>query len=106
MMKLDELYKHIEFPCELDKMEDFYYIAVLLYPKKFKINQTKLAVDIYKKVLSGKLCKFPKEYLVGEVGAIRAYVCFQYMLTNFLQIDNIEELYSLNTRRQLTIIRF
>ena len=48
----------------------------------------------YKEVLDGKLYKFPKEYLSGSMGVLRACVCFQYMVSQYLPFNNIEEMYN------------
>ena len=93
-MKLDGLLKYIEFPAELDSKKDMFYIAHLLYPNKVKFDKKELILRTYKEVLSGKLYKFPKEYLSGSMGVIRACVCFQYMVNQFLPFNSIEEMYN------------
>ena len=93
-MKLDGLLRYIEFPAELDKHVDLFYIAHLLYPGRIKFDKKELILRTYKEVLDQKLYKFPKEYLSGSMGVIRACVCFQYMVSQFLPFNNIEEMYN------------
>ena len=71
-MKLDGLLRYIEFPAELDKHVDLFYIAHLLYPGRIKFDKKELILRTYKEVLDQKLYKFPKEYLSGSMGVIRA----------------------------------
>lgn len=93
LMKLDTLVRFIRFPAELDSDRDYFYIAHLLYPNIIKFNNRELILRTYKEVLSGKLYKFPKEYLSGSMGVTRACICFQYMVSQFLPFNNIEEMY-------------
>lgn len=92
-MKLEPLMKYIDFPPELDKDTDYYYIANYLYPEAIKIDLKELVLRVYKNVLSGKLCKFPKEYLSGNQGAARAGICFQYMLTQHCTFHSVKDMY-------------
>ena len=93
LMKLDMIIKFIRFPAELDMERDLFYIAHLLYPKIVKFDNKELILRTYKEVLDGKLYKFPKEYLSGSMGATRACVCFQYMISENLPFNNIQEMY-------------
>ena len=93
LMKLDSIVRFIRFPAELDPNKDFFYIVHLLYPNVVKFNSRELILKTYKDVLSGKLYKFPKEYLSGSMGVTRACICFQYMVSQFLPFNNIEEMY-------------
>ena len=93
LMKLENLYKYIVFPCELNKEKDFYYIAILLFPKKYKLSRKELTTQLYKKILSGEFNKFPKGYMTGQLGMIRACFCLQYLISHNLYYNNIEELY-------------
>lgn len=92
-MKLEPLMKYIDFPPELDKETDYYYISAFLYPKIMKIDIKELVLCTYKNVLSGKLCKFPKEYLSGTQGMMRASICLQYMLTQNYTFQSIKAMY-------------
>lgn len=93
LMKLDSILKYIQFPAELNPDVDLFYIAHLLYPHIVKFDARELILRTYKEVLDGKLYKFPKEYLSGSMGVTRACVCFQYMVSQFLPFNNIEEMY-------------
>ena len=93
IMKLDTIIKYIRFPPELTVERDLFYIAYLLYPKQVPFNEKELVLRTYKEVLSGKLYKFPKEYLSDSLGMMRACVCFQYMVSQYLSFRNIEEMY-------------
>lgn len=92
-MKLEPLMKYIEFPPELDKETDYYYLATFLYPNIIRIDIKELVLRTYKNVLSGKLCKFPKEYLSGTQGMMRAGICLQYMLNQNYTFHTIQDMY-------------
>ena len=92
-MKLEPLMKYIDYPPELNKETDYYYLAALLYPHVIKIDIKELVLKTYKDVLSGQLCKFPKEYLSGTQGMMRASICFQYMLNQHYTFNSIRDIY-------------
>ena len=92
-MKLEPLMKYIEFPPELDKTKDYYYLSALIYPNIIKIDIKELVLKTYKDVLEGRLCKFPKEYLSGTKGMMRASICLQYMLSQNYTFSSIREIY-------------
>lgn len=93
LMKLDGILKYLRFPPEVDIKKDFFYIAHMLYPYKIKFNQKKLMLEVYKKVLRRELIKFPKEFMTGSIGVVRACVCFQYMMEQYLHFSSIESAY-------------
>lgn len=93
-MKLDHLMKWLRFPDELDKETDYFYVATLLYPHQIKYNEKELILRTYNRILNGDLKKFPKEYFSGTRGALRACICFQYMLNQHYAFQNAKEMYS------------
>lgn len=92
-LKLEPLMKYINFPPELNKESDYYYLSTLLYPNVIKIDIKQLVLRTYKDVLSGRLCKFPKEYLSGTEGMMRAGICLQYMLNQHYTFPTIKDMY-------------
>ncbi|RHB42220.1 hypothetical protein DW886_17020 [Enterocloster aldenensis] len=92
-LKLEPLMKYIDYPPELDKTKDYYYLAALIYPEIINIDIKELVLRTYKDVLDGKLCKFPKEYLSGTKGMMRASICLQYMLSQNYTFSSIKAMY-------------
>ena len=92
-MKLKPLHAYIRFPAELDKNEDLFYIAHLMYPNRIKYRTKDLVINAYKQILRGKKSKFMKNYMSGTKGYINACICFQYMMEQFLQFSTIKEAY-------------
>lgn len=93
LMKLDSVMRFIRFPPELNPKKDYFYIAHKLYPNRIPYNESELVINVYKRVLSGELCKFPKEYRADTSGFMRVKICFQYMLEQFMQFSSINEMY-------------
>lgn len=93
LMKLEPLMKYIDFPEELDKGSDYFYIAALLYPQQIKFNEKELILRTFNRVLNGSLKKFPKEYFAGTRGSMRAGICLQYMLNQHYTFENTQALY-------------
>lgn len=94
-MKLDTVIKHIRLPVELDPSRDYFYIAHLLYPEKVRFDRQELVIRTYQDVLDGKLIKYPKEYLSDTNGYVRSRICLQYMISQYVQVGSIKELYEL-----------
>jgi len=92
-LKLRSLLRHIQFPPELDRKQDLFFIAWQLYPKTVHFTEQDLILRVYKDILSGKLQKYPKEFFTGRYGLLRARVCLRYMIEQYLQFGSIPELY-------------
>ena len=92
-LKLEPLMKYIEYPPELDKTVDYFYLSAMIYPEVISFSPDTLILKTYKNILEGKLKKFPKEYLAGSRGMMRAGICLQYMLNNFLSFSTTKDIY-------------
>lgn len=94
-LKLDGILKYIDFPPELNKSTDYSYYATLLYPSIIRFDTKEIILRVYRDVLSGALCKFPKEFLSGTQGMYKAGICLQYALNHHLAhtFQSIRELY-------------
>ena len=92
-LKLEPFMKYIEFPPELNKSQDYYYLAHLIYPNKVEFSEEALILRTYKDILEGKLKKFPKEYLSGSRGMLRAGICLQYMLNTYFAFPSTQAIY-------------
>lgn len=95
-LKFDKLLDYIRFPgvIQIDRNDDLFYLAVKLYPRQIHYNEIELIIRVYKKVLNGKIQRFPKEFLTGATGLYRATLCFRYMISQFLNFESIEEMYT------------
>ncbi len=93
LLKLDGLVNFFNPPPEVVLPEDFFYIVSRLYPDKVVLNLRELTVNIYKKVLSGKLPRFPKGFFDAGKGVLRAVFCLQYAINQNLLFTSVEEGY-------------
>lgn len=93
-LKLHLLLKYVRFPAELDPEVDLFYIAWKLYPSVINFSQRDLIVRVYDNLLNGKISKFPKDFFTGSMGIVRAGVCLQHLLSNYMQFGNLEHIYS------------
>lgn len=86
--KLDCLLKYVDKPVELEKNDASH---LLWYVYKGQIPEPtaeELTVRLYKKVLSGKLKNFPKNYfLEGLKGEERVKYCVKYLCFEILKLD-------------------
>lgn len=92
-LKLESLIKYVHFPPELDPERDYFYIAYAIYPERLKLDLKTLVLTTYKNVLNGDLAKFPKQYLSGTQGMMRACICFQYMISQYFVFNDVKEMY-------------
>ncbi len=93
ILKLRHLVKYINFPPEFDPNTDFYYVAVRVYPDKIKVNLKERTLSMYEQLLSGEMKKFPKRFLEGRDGEMRAVFCLKYAIQNYGTFTSIEDLY-------------
>lgn len=94
LMKLNSIMKYINFPIEVNKDEDYYILAALAYPNIIKIDTKELVLRTYKDVLNDKISKFPKEYLTGFDGIMRAGICLQHIIKKHYGFSSNQELYA------------
>lgn len=80
LMHLEYAFSKITFPNELEKKKDLWYIACRLYPKYFNFKESDLTINIFKKIISGEIKRFPTNYFSGTLGIYRACECLQYVL--------------------------
>lgn len=90
-MKLKQLLNYIKFPSELTK-DNTEYIVYLIYPKEVPYDFAKYVIQTYNKVLNGEI-RYPREYMYGNKGLVRAGICLQYAIKNSKVFHSVEEMY-------------
>lgn len=94
LMKIDVLMKYIDFPEELNKKEDLFYLAHILYPTEIHFNTNEIIEKTFKKVLNKELYSFPKRYFLGENGSVRLRICFITYLREKCNFRCIPDIYA------------
>ena len=87
-MRLDQMIKYIAFPSDVTK-----YILYLLYPKYVDYDVKRYTLRIYKKVMNNE-CRYPKDYMYGYLGMLRAKICLQYAINQNCLFKSADDLYS------------
>lgn len=89
--KLDCLLKYVEKPVELDK-NDVSHLIIYAYKGKVpEPTPEELTIRLYKKVLSGELKNFPKNYFLdGAKGEERVKYCIKYLCFDILKLKKEE----------------
>lgn len=90
--KLSRFIGFIPLPPEIQSTDYFYY-AHLLYPRKIQIDERELAIMTYNRVLGHFQMKFPKSFFDDVKGRNRAIICLNYVLSNKVSFDSIEDMY-------------
>ena len=90
-MKLTQLLNYINFPTELTK-DNTEYIVYLIYPKEVPYDFAKYVIKVYRQVLNGDI-RYPREYMYGNKGLVRAGICLQYAIKNNMVFHSVEEMY-------------
>ena len=91
-MKLEQMVGYIAFPSDVTK-EDTEYILYLLYPKYIDYDVKRYTLRIYEKVLNNQ-GRYPKDYMYGYLGMLRAKICLQYSINKNCLFKSIDDLYS------------
>lgn len=94
-LHLCPLLQYLNFPPELSRKNDVYYIAHLLYPKIIPIDIKDLCIKNYQRILANDSLSFPKDYFEHAEGILRAILCLQYALNNYIHARNEFELYEM-----------
>lgn len=64
--------------------------------KELRELKKELSIDPYyrkTKERGNSIYKFPKNYMAGSIGMMRACICLQYMITTFFSFHSIAEMY-------------
>lgn len=93
-LHLLDLMKYIDYPIEYNKSKDYFYLASLVF-RSSKLTMRDKTIHTYEKVLAGEQSKYPKDYFSGSDGYVRAGICLQYMINNYIVFSSINELYSI-----------
>ena len=91
--KLTGYLTHIEFPPELNKERNLWYLAHMIYPDVIHVSDKEICLSVYRQVLSGEIKKFPKKFFSDSRNMKRACVCLKYAIDNYTNFNNVEALY-------------
>ena len=92
-LHLERIVNKIDFPSGLNPKTDMFYIACFLYPKQIRFSREKLAMQVYQKVIDGKLQKYPKNFFLSADGELNAQICLRYAINQNLYVNSVRELY-------------
>lgn len=91
-LHLQPLMKYIDYPVEYDKERDYFYLVSLVFGSKLTMRDQ--TIHIYEEILSGRRRKYPIDYFLGSDGMVRAGLCLQYVVSNFLYFTSANDMYS------------
>ena len=91
LMKLNQVVNYIVFPSDVTK-DDTEYILYLLYPKHVDYDVQRYTIRVYEKVLANET-RYPKDYMYGYLGMLRAKICLQYSINKNLLFKSPDDLY-------------
>ena len=90
----------IEFPPELNKNVDLFYLAWIMYPETIHINKKDIVLRCYENVRLGRISKFPKNFFSEASGISNASICLQYAINRKLKFRNVKELYEMFAKKE------
>lgn len=95
--------EHIPSPPEVDRKNDYRFVAWYIWPKTKNVSDTDLIKDLYYRILNGETPRYPKKYFNGPMGRARAKYIFQLMLEKFLSghFTSITEAYVFFSRKTI-----
>ena len=95
-MHLDYLIDtYLECPQDIDKHVDLDYIIYITFPDDVYYDPEEKVIRTYRKVLTGELNRFPKNFFSGENGPYKAAILLLYVIGRFMRVEegDIEALY-------------
>ena len=95
LLHLQKPLNRISFPPELDKKNDLFYLAWMMYPETINIKKRELVLRVYEKVRNKIISKFPKGFFSEAEGELNACICLQYVINQELKFNSIQELYEM-----------
>lgn len=97
--------KKLECPPEINTEQDLFCVAWMVYPEQIHISRHELVLNVYQKILSNKLIKYPKKFFLESDGEVNACICLLYAINQEISYHNIEELYAFFGNRK-KVMRF
>lgn len=91
-MHLAQLMKYVVYPPEHSKRTDWKYLACLMFDNK-NLSFRDKTLNTYIDVLESDPGRYPKNFFLGSDGMVRAGICLQYMISNYMAFSSINELY-------------
>ena len=92
-LKLTPMIRYIKFPYTFSKKTDCYLIAKKIYSKNHEIDEVDLAKDVYSRVMSGQMSRYPNKYFDNLEGYRRALFTLRYALNKNKTFGDFEELF-------------
>lgn len=94
--------RKINFPPELDPAKDLFFVASVLYPKQIHYSKKELTLQVYEKLMTGKLRKYPKNFFSQAEGLTNLKICFAYAVSQKLCAYTTRDIYMFFTNPQKT----
>lgn len=96
-LQLKNVLAYIDFPPEFPKTsrEGLQYLVSLIYPQKYRFNKKEAVIQMYEKVLNREVFKYPKNWADGADGILRSRICLSHVISKYLCVSSIDELYRL-----------
>lgn len=91
-MKLDNIFKYITFPPDIDLRVDIDYVACLAFPKH-TYNAKNQVMRVYRRLLAGEEERFPKKIFEGARGKEKAAILLNEFIATNVSVASIDELY-------------
>lgn len=70
--------RKLEYPPEINIDQDLFSVAWMVYPEQIHISRHELVLNVYQKVLSDKLIKYPKKFFLEADGEVNACICLLF----------------------------
>lgn len=95
MLKLESIVKKVDFPPELDRTKDLYYISTICYGSKDTAGPSKKEriLTQYHRVLDGELTKYPKGFWLTPDNEFYMQTCLLDAINREIAVSSIDELY-------------
>lgn len=95
MLKLDMIVKKVDYPPELDRDKDLYYISNICYGSRDNVGPGKKERILiqYHRVLNGELAKYPKGFWFTTDNEFYMQTCLMDAIHREISVSSIDDLY-------------
>lgn len=100
LLQLKKPLLRMEFPPELNKSIDLFYLAWIIYPESIHISKREMVLRCYENVRLKRIAKFPKNFFSEASGILNASICLQYVINQKIQFRNVRELYGIFAKKK------
>lgn len=94
-LRMDALLKYVDSPMEVMLSEDYRWLIHKAYPSQTRYDTQEPLFNMYHKIISGEIKRFPRNFFMGKDGRKKASALFRDYISRNIPAGSISELYDI-----------